>query len=50
MSDFLAKPVRKPAMVAAILKAIGPAGPAAAAIIESPGLAPAVGPDQAADA
>jgi signal transduction histidine kinase/ActR/RegA family two-component response regulator len=36
MSDFLAKPLRKPAMVAAMLKALGPAAPTVAA----PSLAP----------
>ncbi|MGJ4953261.1 ATP-binding protein [Bradyrhizobium sp. HKCCYLS20291] len=39
MSDFLAKPLRKPAMVAAMLKAIGPAAPR----VEAPSLAPSDG-------
>ncbi|CCD91638.1 putative sensor histidine kinase with PAS/PAC and response regulator receiver domains (fragment) [Bradyrhizobium sp. ORS 375] len=36
MTDFLAKPLRKPAMVAAMLKAIGTPAPS----VEAPALAP----------
>jgi signal transduction histidine kinase/DNA-binding response OmpR family regulator len=49
MSDFLAKPLRKPAMVAAILRAIGRVAPPAAVLPSEPALAAASAPlDQAA--
>jgi len=50
MSDFLAKPLRKPAMVAAILKAIAAVVPVAAPNPASPGLVPADGQGDRVDA
>jgi CheY-like chemotaxis protein len=50
MSDFLAKPLRKPAMVAAILKAIARVAPVAAPDLISPGPVPAHRPGQVVDA
>jgi two-component system, sensor histidine kinase len=41
MTDFLAKPLRKPAMVAALLKAlVGAGAPSVAPVVSSPALAP----------
>lgn len=50
MSDFLAKPLRKPAMVAAMLKAMGSAPATETPSITAPALAPSAGLDQSVEA